>query len=430
MDLSIVGSGYVGTTAAACFAELGHRVTNIDIDEDIVERINNGEAPIHEPKLDELIAKHGGSRLRGTTSYTAVENTDATFLALPTPSQEDGSIDTSIIEAGARSLGEALETKSGYHLIVVKSTVVPGTTEDILTPILEETSNKTAGDEFDIAMNPEFLREGSAVDDFLVPDKLVFGAENTRATKCLSEIFETLIQTSDPVVVETGIREAEMIKYANNAFLATKVSLVNELGNICKEYGVDTYEVMDAIGFDDRISERFLQSGVGWGGSCFPKDTAALVAFARETGYDPSLIEAAIEVNEKQPKRLLDLLEAHLAPQDKRIAVLGLSFKPGTDDIRNSRAIPVIDGLRDRGANVVAYDPVAMKNMRERFPDVEYAESATMALDGANAALVVTDWDEFAALDDEFERMIDPIVVDGRHIINCKEELVYEGLTW
>ncbi|MGA9402421.1 UDP-glucose 6-dehydrogenase AglM [Haladaptatus sp.] len=430
MKLSIVGSGYVGTTVAACFADLGHSVTNIDIDEDIVEQLNDGQAPIHEPGLDDLVAEHGGTRLTATTDYGAVRETDATFLALPTPSRPDGSIDTSIIEAGARSLGEALESKDDYHLVVVKSTVVPGTTEDVLGSIIEDASGKTRGEDFDVAMNPEFLREGSAVEDFLGPDKVVLGNENERANERLSAVFEPLIESSDPAVVETGIREAEMIKYANNAFLATKVSLVNELGNICKEYDVDAYEVMDAIGLDDRIGERFLRSGVGWGGSCFPKDTAALVAAAHEKGYEPSLVEAAIEVNEKQPKRLLELLEDHVPLQGKQIAVLGLAFKPGTDDVRNSRAIPIIEGLQDGGATVVAYDPVATENMREHFPDIEYVDSARTALDGADGALVVTDWDEFAALDDEFDSMRDQVVVDGRRIVQRREGIVYEGLTW
>ncbi|ODR80568.1 UDP-glucose 6-dehydrogenase [Haladaptatus sp. W1] len=430
MELSIVGSGYVGTTVAACFADLGHSVTNIDIDEDIVEQLNDGQAPIHEPGLDELVAEHGGNRLTATTDYDAVRETDATFLALPTPSRADGSIDTSIIEAGARSLGEALGSKDDYHLVVVKSTVVPGTTEDVLGSIIEDASNKSRGEDFDVAMNPEFLREGSAVEDFLGPDKVVLGTENERANERLSAVFEPLVESSAPAVVETGIREAEMIKYANNAFLATKVSLVNELGNICKEYDVDAYEVMDAIGLDDRIGERFLRSGVGWGGSCFPKDTAALVAAAHEEGYEPSLVEAAIEVNEKQPKRLLELLEGHVPLQGKRIAVLGLAFKPGTDDVRNSRAIPVIEALQNRGVTVVAYDPVATENMREHFPDIEYVGSATAALDGADGALVVTDWDEFAALDDEFELMTDPIVVDGRRIVEQRDGIVYDGLTW
>ena len=430
MRISIVGSGYVGTTVAACLADLGHSVTNVDIDEGIVARLNDGNAPIHEPGLDDLVAEHAGERLRATTDYAAVSGTDVTFLTLPTPSKDDGSIDTSIVEAGARSLGEALATEDDPHVVVVKSTVVPGTTEEVLAPILAEASGMVLDEELHVAMNPEFLREGSAVADFMAPDKIVTGTRTETARERLRAVFEPLIERSEAAAVETGIREAEMIKYANNAFLATKVSLINELGNICKEYDVDSYEVADAIGLDDRIGERFLRSGVGWGGSCFPKDVAALVAAAREHAYEPTLLEAAVEVNERQPRRLLDLLARHTDVEGERIAVLGLAFKPGTDDVRNSRAIDVIRGLRERGADVVAYDPVAAENMRDHFPDVEYAASAVEALRGAHGALVVTGWDEFAALGEAFEAMADPVVVDGRRIVEPRDGITYEGLTW
>ncbi|NHN60095.1 MULTISPECIES: UDP-glucose 6-dehydrogenase AglM [Halorussus] len=430
MNVSIVGSGYVGTTVAACLADYGHEVTNVDIDESTVDSINAGEAPIHEPGLDDLVAEYGGNQLNATTDYAAVRDTDVTFLALPTPSRDDGSIDLDIMEAGARSLGEALAAKDDPHVVVVKSTVVPGTTEDTIAPILEETSGKTLDQDTHVAMNPEFLREGSAVEDFQNPDKVVFGTRTDLANERLREVFDPLLADSDAALVETGLREAEMIKYANNAFLATKVSLVNELGNVCKEYGVDAYEVMEAIGLDDRIGERFLRSGVGWGGSCFPKDTAALIAAARDADYEPTLLDAAVEVNDKQPERMLDLLERHVDHAGRRVAVLGLAFKPGTDDTRNSRAIPIIEGLQERDAEVVAYDPVATENMRERFPDVEYADSAAAALADAHGALVVTDWDEFAALDDEFDAMADSVVVDGRRIVDRRDGLTYEGLTW
>ncbi|QCJ45976.1 UDP-glucose 6-dehydrogenase AglM [Haloprofundus sp. MHR1] len=432
MRVSIIGSGYVGTTLAACLAEFGHEVVNVDIDESIVSQIEAGEAPIHEPGLDELIAKHGSNRLRTTTNYSRILDTDVTFLALPTPSDEDGQIDTSIIEAGARTLGETLAKKDDMHLVVTKSTVVPGTTEDVLASIVAETSGKTLGEDLLVGMNPEFLREGSAVSDLQHPDKLVFGVNETEAADLLTELYAPLQAEADSEipVVETGIREAEMIKYANNAFLASKISLVNELGNICKEFGVDAYEVADAIGLDDRIGERFLRSGVGWGGSCFPKDTAAIITAARDAGYEPQLLEAAVSVNETQPKRLLSLLSNQVDVEGKRIAVLGLSFKPGTDDIRHSRAIPVIDGLLSRGASVVAYDPVATENMREQFPEIEYAESAGDALVDADGCVVVTDWDEFAALNSEFDEMKTPIVVDGRRVITRRDEIEYEGLTW
>ncbi|RRJ31380.1 UDP-glucose 6-dehydrogenase AglM [Halocatena pleomorpha] len=430
MEISIVGSGYVGTTVAACFADLGHTVMTIDIDEQIVDQLNHGKAPIHEPELDELINIYGGNQLTATTDYAAVRDTDITFLALPTPSNADGSIDTSAIEASARTLGEALAAKDGSHQVVVKSTVVPGTTEDVLYPLLNEAADKETDQQIDVAMNPEFLSQGTAVTDFQTPDKIVFGTQTDRATQLLTDVFEPLIAESSPAVVETGIREAEMIKYANNAFLATKISLINELGNLCKEYGVDAYEVATAIGLDDRIGKQFLRSGVGWGGSCFPKDTRALIAAADEVNYEPSLLEAAVEVNEKQPKRLLDLLEKHVDVSDRQIAVLGLAFKSGTDDIRGSRAVPTIEGLQERNADIVAYDPVAIEHMRETFPDIDYAESAAAALNGAHGAVVVTDWDEFSALDAEFDQMTTPVVVDGRRVITRQDDIIYEGITW
>ncbi|PAU84368.1 UDP-glucose 6-dehydrogenase [Halorubrum salipaludis] len=434
MRLSIIGSGYVGTTVAACFADLGHEVVNIDIDEGIVETINAGDAPIHEEGLDELVADHAGpegtGRLRATTDYAAVLDTDVTFLCLPTPQNDDGSIDLSIMEAGASHLGEVLADKPDWHTVVVKSTVVPGSTEDAITPILEAESGKTAGEAFGVGMNPEFLREGTAVSDFLNPDKVVLGADDERALADMHEVFEPLVSRADAPVVETDTRTAEMIKYANNAFLAAKISLINDLGNICKEFGIDSYEVADAIGLDDRIGEQFLRSGVGWGGSCFPKDVAAIIAAAEEQGYDPAVLNAAVAVNDRQPGRLVDLLADHVALDGARIAVLGLAFKPGTDDMRNSRAIPVIESLQARGATVTAYDPVATENARDYLDDVTYADSAAAALDGADGAVVVTDWDEFAALDDAFDNMADPVVVDGRRIIERRDGITYEGLTW
>ena len=905
MRLSIIGSGYVGTTVAACFADLGHDVVNVDIDEEIVETINDGRAPIHEAGLDDLIAEHAGpdgtGRLRATTDYDAVLDTDATFLCLPTPQTDDGSIDLSIMEAGARQLGGTLATKTDWHTVVVKSTVVPGSTEDVITPILEAESGKTAGEEFGVGMNPEFLREGTAVDDFLNPDKVVLGADDERALADMHDVFGPLVDRADAPVVETDTRTAEMIKYANNAFLASKISLINDLGNICKEFGIDSYEVADAIGLDDRIGERFLRSGVGWGGSCltgdqrvlakdetgtkhltlaefferyvsggtledvavlsrsadggfafkpvdaatrrqyegplqtvrtkmnkrvtvthdhpmltldgtevtvkpadalesgdrlpvvadipsdpvstfdlidlvdgssafendrvylkpatpfetikdelyevlreynrqfnyhkvhdfvrddylpldvfltyeeelpvdradlslyttrgggqtyvpaivpadeqfwrfigyylseghinddtsghgtttrrrvqlsfhptdepeyvrdvesyyetlgiryrttqqetttdvcvssrvfaeflewlgcgtgsysaripdaafqattaergallaglfrgdghvaypnhsnavvyeygsvseelidgmtlllhslgivpsyktstsakatqpahflrvsskrqiealkglflseergriderlagyerdiaptghtadggftsvpvrdvtveettttvyslevadnhtfvtsdgvvvhncFPKDVAAIIAAAEEHGYEPSVLNAAFEVNDRQPHRLVDLLAEHRSLDGARIAVLGLAFKPGTDDMRNSRAIPVIERLQERGATVVAYDPVATENAKTYLDDVTYVASAADALAGADGAVVVTDWDEFAALDAEFDAMADPVVVDGRRIVERRDGITYEGLTW
>jgi len=313
--------------------------------------------------------------------------------------------------------------------VVTKSTVVPTTTEEVIAPILVEESGKTLGADLDVGMNPEFLREGSAVEDFLSPDKVVLGSETDRAAETLRGVFDPLVaQAGDPPVVETGVAEAEMIKYANNGFLAAKISLANDIANICKEYGIDSEEVLSAIGLDHRIGAAFLGAGVGWGGSCFPKDVAAIIAAAHDVGYDPAMLEAAVEVNDRQPVRLLDLLGDHVDPDGARVAVLGLAFKPGTDDIRNTRAIPLVEALLDANAEVVGYDPVATENFRERYPEIEYAGSPADALDGADAALVVTDWPEFADLNEAFDAMATPVVVDGRRIITRRDGIDYESL--
>ncbi|WP_058365481.1 UDP-glucose 6-dehydrogenase AglM [Haloparvum sedimenti] len=432
MQINVVGSGYVGTTLAACLAEMGHDVTAIDIDEAVVAAINDGSAPIHEPGLDELLAEHVGDRLRATTSYDDLAAAEVTFLAIGTPSRADGSIDLGGLTAAGEMVGEALARlgPDERHLVVVKSTVTPPGVEEVREAVLAGAGE--AADRVGVATNPEFLREGTAVEDFQQPDKVVFGTDGTWALERLEAVYEPLIASEDPDVVRTDPKTAVLIKYANNAFLAAKVSLANDLGNVCKEFGVDAYEVMDAVGLDDRIGSRFLRSGVGWGGSCFPKDVAAITAAAKAAGYDPAMLEAATAVNDRQPERLLDLLDDHVDVSGRRVAVLGLAFKPGTDDVRNSRAIPVIEGLLARGAEVVAYDPVATANMRERFSDgeVSYADSAAAALEDAAGAVVVTDWDEFAALDDEFDAMAESVVVDGRRIVERRDGITYEGLTW
>ncbi|SFC54158.1 UDPglucose 6-dehydrogenase [Halobiforma haloterrestris] len=433
MNVSIVGSGYVGTTVAACLADLGHDVVNVEIDEEIVETINAGEAPIHESGLEPRIAEHAGDSLRATTDYAEARETDVTLLCLPTPQSEDGSLELAPMRAGAEMLGEALAEKDDDHLVVVKSTVLPGTTEEVVAPILADESGTPIGEGIEVAMNPEFLRMGTAVGDFLEPDKVVLGTRTDAAATTLRDLYAPILANEGTHLVETDVREAELIKYANNAFLASKVSLVNELGNIAKEYGADAYEVLEAVGLDDRISERFMRSGLGWGGSCFPKDVAALRAGAREQGYEPELLDAVVAVNDEQPRRLVSLLADHVDLEGARIAVLGLSFKPGTDDVRKSRALDVLEHLENRGASIVAYDPVATENVREKYPDtdLEFADSAEAALEGADGAVVATDWPEFDDLDGEFDGMARRVLVDGRRIDVDRDALeVYEGLTW
>jgi UDPglucose 6-dehydrogenase len=427
MHITVIGSGYVGTTIAACFADLGHQVTAIDIDQEIVDTLTAGETPIAEPRLDDLIGEHAGGRLTATTNYDAVPESDVTFLAIGTPSNEDGSIDLAGLEAAAKATGEALTDKNDQHLVVIKSTVTPPSIRDVLEPAIRTGSNDN--DAIEIATNPEFLREGTAVLDFQNPDKLVVGTDSEWASDQLRAVFDPLLEPETPIV-DTDPQTASMIKYANNAFLASKISLVNDLGNICKEFELDAYEVMDAIGLDDRISERFLRSGVGWGGSCFPKDVNAIVAAAQTEGYEPAVLEAAVDVNDRQPDRMVAYLSDYVDLDGAHIAVLGLAFKPNTDDIRNSRAIPVIDLLLDLGATVTAYDPVANDEMATQFPEIEYANTAAEALAEADGTVVVTGWDEFSELDEEFDEMSTPVVVDGRRCIERREGIVYEGLTW
>ncbi len=429
MRIAVIGSGYAGTTLAAGLAECGHDVVAVDIDEAIVDRLNAGESPIHEPGLDAIIEGVAGETLTATTDYTAIADAALVFVAVQTPSQADGSIDVTAVRAATKAAVEALRDhgrRADGHVIVIKSTVTPPQ----LAALRDDLEEWRGEADIELAANPEFLREGSAVEDFRTPDKLVFGVDSTTAEQRLREAFEPIITKVEPAVFSTDPETAAMIKYANNTFLAAKISLINELGNICKTFGIDAYAVAEAIGSDHRIGASFLRSGVGYGGSCFPKDISAIIAAARTEGYDPSLLDAVIDVNERQPQRLLDLLDTHVDVAGKRVAVLGLAFKPGTDDIRHSRAIPVIHGLLDRGADVVAYDPVATENMRHEIPEITYGTSAAEALADASAAVVVTEWDEFAALDGEFDAMREKVVIDGRRVIEPTDGMTYEGLAW
>ncbi|RJS69891.1 UDP-glucose/GDP-mannose dehydrogenase family protein [ANME-2 cluster archaeon] len=421
MNVSIIGTGYVGTVTGACLAELGHDVICVDIDQQKVDWINAGIAPIHEPGLSELLKKHAEIRLRATTDYNdAIPNSDLTFICVGTPSGEDGRIDLSIVRSASKSIGEALSDKRSYHVVVVKSTVVPETTEKVVAPLVR-------GENVGIAMNPEFLREGKAVYDFMNPDKIVVGGD-PRAVEMVARLYEGI----PCEITRTDIRTAEMIKYANNSFLAAKISFANEIGNICKKLGIDVYDVMSAIGKDFRISEHFLNAGAGFGGSCFPKDVRALIGKAEELGYDPMLLNAVIEVNEEQPIRMVKLLVEHIGDlRNRRIAVLGLAFKNDTDDIRESRSIPVITELLNLGAQVSAYDPLAEPNMRKIFPEIDYCESALDALNGADACLIMTEWDEFRSLDKEFDAMKNLVVIDGRRVVSLDHGRgIYEGICW
>jgi UDPglucose 6-dehydrogenase len=427
MKISVIGTGYVGTVSAACFAELGHEVICVDIDQSKIDQINAGIPPIYEEGLSELLKRHAGKRLRATSDYDfAVKNSDVSFICVGTPSDSLGNIDLSIVKAASASLGESLIKKKDYHVVVVKSTVVPETTEKIVLPIIEKYSGKTPGN-FGIAMNPEFLREGKAVYDFMHPDKIVVGSMDKKS----GDIVASLYKGIECEITRTNLRTAEMIKYANNAFLAARISFANEIGNICKQLGIDTYEVMKAIGRDFRIGQHFLNSGAGFGGSCFPKDVKALIGKAKEMGYEPLLLKSVIEINERQPLRMVQLLKNKLGSlKEKKVAVLGLAFKNDTDDIRESRSIPVIKELLDNGARVSAYDPMANENMKKLFGSIEYCSSAADALRGADACMIMTEWDEFRSLDEEFDVMKNRLIIDGRHMLALRKGIEYVGLCW
>jgi UDPglucose 6-dehydrogenase len=427
MKISVIGTGYVGTVSAACFAELGHEVICVDVDQSKIDQINAGIPPIYEDGLSELLKRHAGKMLSATFDYDfAVKNSDVSFICVGTPSDSEGNIDLSIVKAASVSIGKSLRKKNDYHVVVVKSTVVPETTEKVVLPVIEKYSGKHPGN-FGIAMNPEFLREGKAVYDFLHPDKIVVGSMDKKS----GDIVASLYKGIKCEVTRTNLRTAEMIKYANNAFLAARISFANEIGNICKQLGIDTYEVMKAVGKDFRIGQHFLNSGAGFGGSCFPKDVKALIGKAKEIGYETLLLKSVIEINERQPLRMVQLLKNKLGNlKGKKIAVLGLAFKNDTDDIRESRSIPVIKELLDNGVKVSAYDPMANENMKKLFSSIEYCSSAADALRGADACMILTEWDEFKSLDEEFDVMKNRLIIDGRHMLAPRKGIEYAGICW
>lgn len=423
MKIAILGSGYVGIVTGIGFAELGHEIVFIDVDERKVEMLNSSKPPIYERGLEELMKKNRG-KYRATTDYReALESSELTFICVGTPSKGDGSIDLKYAESASKEIGKALKNNDNFHVVVVKSTVVPGTTEDKIKPIIEKESGKKAFEDFGLAMNPEFLREGNAVYDFFNPDRIVIGVKDERTKSVLEELYKPF----DCPKLITEIKTAEMIKYASNAFLATKISFANEIGNICKKLGIDVYKVFEGVGLDHRINPSFFRAGIGFGGSCFPKDVKALIRKAEELGEDPKILKAVIEVNEKQPLKMIELLKKHIPNlEGKKIGVLGLAFKPDTDDVRESRAIPIVKALLEEGAEIIAYDPKAIENFRKFFPQVEYANSAEDVITKSDAVLIVTEWKEFEELDYSGK-----IVIDGRRVEKAmKEAKIYKGVCW
>jgi UDPglucose 6-dehydrogenase len=412
MNICVVGTGYVGLVTGAVFADLGNEVVCVDNLPDKVAALEAGQMPIYEPGLEEMVARNvADGRLTFTTDLAAaVRRSVIVFITVGTPPGEDGKTDLSAVESVARGIAEAMET---YTVIVNKSTVPVGTGE-FVREVIERHQRRPV--RFDVVSNPEFLREGSAIEDTLRPDRIVIGAPTQQVAMSLLELYAPLER---PMII-TDVPSAEMIKYASNALLATKISFMNAIANICEPAGADVTHVMRGVGLDSRIGAAFLQAGLGYGGSCFPKDTESLVHTASALGYDFSLLRSVMEVNRERSAHFVRMIMRALGPLDRRvIGVLGLSFKPNTDDMREAKSLEIITQLLEAGATVRAYDPVAMDKARKILPSVvEYADSAYDAAEGADAVALVTEWNEFKLLNLERLRSVmrHPVIFDGRNL--------------
>jgi UDPglucose 6-dehydrogenase len=416
MRLSVVGTGYVGLVTAACFADLGHEVIGADREPGRIRLLEAGRSPIYEPGLDDLIARGvRAGRLRFTTeTAAAVRDSEVVFITVGTPSRAEGDADVTDVASVADAIASALP---GYRLIVEKSTVPVRTGERIREQIRLLTQGAVP---FDVACNPEFTREGSAIQDFLHPDRIVLGVSNERSERLLRDLYAPF----DCPVLVTDLATAELIKHASNAFLATKISFINAVAAVCERVGADVRQVADGMGYDRRIGRAFLDAGVGYGGSCFPKDVAAFIQIAREAGYEFRLLEEVARVNEGQREALVRRLKEELWVLGGRtVAVLGLSFKPNTDDVRESPAIAIIDRLRREGAAVRACDPVAEVNARRVLPDITYCPDPYEAARGSDALVLLTEWEEFRRLDLARLRGLvrRPVLIDGRNVLDPKE---------
>lgn len=418
IKIGVLGAGYVGLVTGACLADFGNRVICADIDENKISILKEGGLPMFEPGLHEIVGRNvSAERLIFSSDIEeCIRESDVIFIAVGTPQSSSGQADLSFVKAVAEHIGRSL---NGYKVIVTKSTVPVGTGE-LVEQIIRE--NCGSGHEFDLVSNPEFLREGAAVKDFMLPDRIVIGAKTEKAIKMMEAVYRPLYIRETPMIV-TDIPTAEMIKYASNSFLAVKISFINEVANLCDETQADIHVVAKAMGLDGRISAKFLHPGPGFGGSCFPKDTRALVEIGRKVNVQLNVVEAAIRANENQPARMVEKLKK-LVPDfnGKTIAILGLSFKPNTDDIREAPSIWIIRKLLDEGAKIKAFDPAAMKNMEQLFPNVEYHGTVLSAAKDADALLILTEWNEFRNLDliGLKERMRQQCILDARNILDTK----------
>jgi len=415
MRIAVVGTGYVGLVAGTCFAESGNNVTCIDIDAAKIEKLRGGAVPIYEPGLEELLRRNvRDGRLGFTTDFAlGIPKAQVVFIAVGTPPGDDGSADLKYVLAAARSIGKHMD---GYTVIVDKSTVPVGTARKVMATLRETTKH-----EFDVVSNPEFLKEGAAIDDFLKPDRVVIGSEGGRAAQIMEELYAPFVRTGNPII-HMDIASAELTKYAANAMLATRISFMNEIANICVKVGANIDAVRRGIGSDARIGSRFLFAGIGYGGSCFPKDVQAIVRTASEKGYDFRILKAVEAVNETQKRVLVDRIQERFGQdlRGKRFAIWGLAFKPNTDDMREAPALVVIQGLLDAGAKVTAYDPEAIDECRKHLlgDRIDYTDAPMAALAGADALVLITEWNEFRRPDFEAikKSLRTPVIFDGRNV--------------
>ena len=430
MRLTIFGSGYVGLVTGACMAEMGNHVVCYDIDEAKIARLNDGEVPIYEPGLDAYIARNMESgRLEFTTDVEkAVDHGLYQFISVGTPPDEDGSADLKHVLAVAKAIGEHMNE---YRIVVDKSTVPVGTADKVHAEIGKALKERGKKVEFDVVSNPEFLKEGAAIGDFMKPDRIIIGTDNPRTTELLKSLYEPFNRNHDRVI-SMDIRSAELTKYAANAMLATKISFMNELANLAERFGADIENVRLGIGSDPRIGYHFIYPGAGYGGSCFPKDVQALAKSASDSGYDAELLNAVEEVNLRQKRRVFEKIQSHYDNKlkGKTIAMWGLSFKPSTDDMRAAPSRVIMVSLWDAGATVRAYDPEAMEEAKRLYPDqagLEFCDSAYGAVDGADALVIITEWQEFRSPDFALlkDKLADAVVFDGR---NLYEPETVEGL--
>ncbi len=426
MEIAVVGTGYVGLVTGLTFAKLGHKVHLVDVVPDRVKKLSEGIPPFYEPGLQELMDEVGDMIHPTLDLGQAVFFSDASFICVGTPPKEDGSQNSEFIISATEGIGDALAKRTEPHVVVVKSTVEPGTSRDIVLPILEERSGKKVGEDIGLCMNPEFLREGSAIKDSFEPDRVVIG-EVAPAADPLVKVYEPL----GAPIVRVTLETAEMIKYASNAFLATKISYANEMANLCERMDIDALEMLEGMAMDQRINPKFFIPGFGYGGSCFPKDVKAIVSVARRLGEPTPVLEAVLNRNELQPLRAIPMLKDMLGDlSGKKVTILGAAFKPETDDVRESRSFVIADSLVEEGATVRVHDPMALENFKELRPDLEYYEDMDEAIKGADAVIIVTAWNIYRELTPtRLNSLMDNVIIlDARRTFEPDDTITYRSI--